>query len=115
MRAIETIPPGHLGVPMLREAITAAAAIGFLAGGGVRMVTGLGGTQNVLVGALYLPLGAIAAAVMAGFVLNLIALPALSWTLPGRRLPARAYRVAGALSGLGAFLGAFVQFAPATA
>ena len=100
---------------MLREAITAAAAIGFLAGGGVRMVTGLGGTQSVLVGALYLPLGAIAAAVLAGIILNLIALPALSWTLPGRRLSARAYRVAGALSGFVAFLGAFVQFAPATA
>jgi hypothetical protein len=97
---------------MLRESITAAATIGFLAGGAVRTVTVMGGTRDVLISAFCLPLGAIVAAVVAGIVVNLIALPALSWTLPGRRLPATAYRIAGALSGLAAFLGAFVQFTP---
>ncbi|MCJ2142347.1 hypothetical protein [Methylobacterium sp. E-066] len=99
---------------MRRETITAAAAIGFLAGGGARMVTDLGDGQHVVIGALSLSLGAIAAAVLAGIVVNLIALPALSWVLPGRRLPARAYRVAGALSWVAAFAGAFVQFTPAS-
>jgi len=98
---------------MRRETITAAAAIGFLAGGGARMVTGLGDVPHVLLGAVSLSFGAIAAAVLAGLVVNLIALPALSWMLPGRRLQARAYQMAGALSGLAAFAGAFVQFTPA--
>ncbi|SFM17072.1 hypothetical protein [Methylobacterium pseudosasicola] len=112
MRTIENRRSERSRNAMRREAITAASAIGFLAGGGARMVTGLGDGQRVLFEALSLSLGAIAAAVLAGIVVNLIALPALSWVLPGRRLPARAYRVAGALSGVAAFASAFVQFTP---
>ncbi|MCJ2059897.1 hypothetical protein MKL09_25615 [Methylobacterium sp. J-048] len=115
MRAIEIRYPARPSIPMFREAITAAAAIGFLTGGGIRMVTGLGDTRHVLIGALYLPLGAIAAAVLAGVVVNLVALPALSLTLSGRRLPANAYRAAGALSGVAAFASAFLQFSPVAA
>jgi hypothetical protein len=103
------------GTETLREAITAAAAIGFLAGGGTRVIANVGDLPTLLTSALYLPLGAIAAAVLAGVAMNLIALPVLGTVLTQRRLPAVAYQVAGALSGVAAFTGAFVQFAPAGA
>ena len=54
------------GTETLREAITAAAAIGFLAGGGTRVIANVGDLPSLLTAALYLPLGAIAAAVLAG-------------------------------------------------
>lgn len=114
MRGIENTQPLHPGIALRRETITGAAAIGFLAGGGVRLINELGDVQHILAGALSLWLGAIAAAVLAGIVLNLIALPALSWALPGRRLTAGTYRAAGALASGVAFAGAFVQFAPGT-
>lgn len=115
MSGIETNRSSHPGLAMPREAVTAAAAIGFLAGGGARMLADLGDMQQILASALLLPLGAITAAVVTGILMNLFALPALSWVLPGRRLPIGAYRVAGALSGLAAFAGAFVQFSPVAA
>ncbi|TXN01367.1 hypothetical protein FV242_18860 [Methylobacterium sp. WL64] len=105
----------HQGTERLREAITAAAAIGFLAGGGIRVIADLGTVQTLLTAVLYLPLGAMAAAVLAGVAMNLIALPVLGTVLTQRRLPALAYQAAGALSGVAAFAGAFVQFAPGVA
>ena len=94
-----------------REAITGAAAIGFLVGGCASLVLGVGDAQRLLSGALYLPLGALVAAVLAGILVNLIALPALSRVAPSNRLPTSAYRAAGALSGIAAFAGAYLQFA----
>lgn len=93
----------------LREAITGAAAVGFLTGGSMRLALADGiDPHPPMLCALYLPLGAIAAAIVAGIVVNLIALPVLCRFAPGRRLPDAAYRAAGALSALAAFAGAFV-------
>ncbi len=92
----------------LREAITRAAALGFLTGGMVRLA--LGGVIDPpppMLWALYLPVGAVAAAVAAGVVLNLILVPLLCRTMPGNRLPDAAYRAAGALAALASFAVAF--------
>lgn len=113
-RRTETGWDGPAQTQPLREAITGAAAVGFLTGGSVRLALG-GGIEPhpPWLCALYLPLGAVAAAVVAGIVVNLIALPALCRFAPGRRLPDAVYRAAGALSALTAFAGAFVAFPPA--
>lgn len=97
----------------LREAITRAAAFGFLAGGLVRLaLLGAGDPRPLMLCALYLPLGAAAAAVVAGIIVNLIALPVLCRVVPGRRLPDATYRAAGALSALAAFASAFAELPP---
>lgn len=97
----------------LREAITGAAAVGFLAGGSVGLALGGGSEPHPLwLYALSLPLGAIAAAIAAGIVVNLVALPLLCRLAPEHRLPDAVYRAAGALSALAAFAGAFVAVSP---
>ncbi len=97
----------------LREAITRAAAVGFLTGGLVRLAfLGAGDLHPLMLCALYLPLGAAAAAVVAGIVVNLIALPVLCRVVPGHRLPDATYRAAGALSALAAFASAFAELPP---
>lgn len=112
----EAAPIGMTPIEAFRETITRTAALGFSAGALVRLA--LGGTTDphgAIVDALYLPLGAVAAAVLAGILVNVIALPALCRVVPGRRLPDSAYRAAGALSGLAAFAGALAVFPPGAA
>lgn len=107
---------GRTRIAAFREGITWTAALGFSAGALARlMLDGTIDLHGLIVCALYLPLGAITAAMLAGILVNLIALPALRRVAPGRRLPDAAYRAAGVLSGLAAFAGAFAAFLPASA
>lgn len=113
MQRTEIDRHGTMRTQPLREAITRAAAVGFLSGGVVRLA--LGGAIDLhppMLWALYLPFGAIAAAVAAGIVVNLIALPVLCRFAPGDRLPDAVYRAAGTLSAVAAFVGGLVGVPP---
>lgn len=97
----------------LREATTGAAEIGFLIGGSIRLASGAAiDPYPLMLRALPPPLCAAAGAIVAGIAVNLTALPVLRRFASGRALPDGAYRAAGALSALAAFVGALVVVPP---